>query len=84
MGEEYVVNESHILSLKMTKSGKNGDKHQTINGVRYFKDDIVDICVTDYLKLPNYLKETLKGTGYLLNLMNKNRIRSVYFRLLAR
>ena len=60
-GEEYVVNESHILSLKMTKSGKNGDKHQTINGVRYFKDDIVDICVTDYLKLPNYLKETLKG-----------------------
>jgi len=60
-GDSYVVNESHILSLKMTKAGKKGDKHQTINGKRYFKDDIVDICIKDYLKLPKYLKECLKG-----------------------
>jgi ATP-dependent Lon protease len=60
-GDTYIVNESHILSLKMTKSGKKGDKHQTILGKRYFKDDIVDICIKDYLSLPNYIKDCLKG-----------------------
>jgi len=60
-GDDYVVNESHILSLKMTKGGKKGDKHQTILGKRYYKNDIVDICIKDYLKLPKYLKECLKG-----------------------
>ena len=60
-GDDYVVNESHILSLKMSKSGRNGDKHQTILGKRYYKNDIVDICIKDYLSLPTYLKECLKG-----------------------
>ena len=60
-GDSYTVNESHILSLKMTKSGKKGDKHQIILGKRYFKNDIVDICIKDYLKLPKYIKECLKG-----------------------
>ena len=60
-GDDYVVNESHILSLKMTKAGKKGDKHQTILGKRYYKNDIVDICIKDYLSLPKYLKECLKG-----------------------
>ena len=60
-GDDYVVNESHILSLKMTKAGRNGDKHQTILGKRYYKNDIVDICIKDYLELPKYLKECLKG-----------------------
>jgi hypothetical protein len=45
----------------MTKAGKKGDKHQTILGKRYFKNDIVDICIKDYLSLPKYLKECLKG-----------------------
>jgi uncharacterized protein YlzI (FlbEa/FlbD family) len=60
-GDSYTVNESHILSLKMTKAGKKGDKHQTILGKRYFKNDVVDICIKDYLTLPKYLKECLKG-----------------------
>ena len=60
-GDDYIVNESHILSLKMTKSGKKGDKHQMILGKRYFKNDIVDICIKDYLSLPKYLQECLKG-----------------------
>ena len=60
-GDDYTVNESHILSLKMTKAGKKGDKHQTILGKRYFKNDIVDICIKDYLSLPKYLQECLKG-----------------------
>ena len=60
-GDDYTVNESHILSLKMTKAGKKGDKHQMILGQRYFKNDIVDICIRDYLSLPKYLQECLKG-----------------------
>jgi ATP-dependent Lon protease len=59
-GDDYIVNESHILSLKMTKSGKK-NKHQTILGRRYYKNDIVDICINDYLSLPKYLQESLKG-----------------------
>ncbi|RZD39832.1 MAG: hypothetical protein CXT73_07215, partial [Methanobacteriota archaeon] len=60
-GDDYTVNESHILSLTMSKAGKKGDKHQTILGNRYFKNDIVDICIKDYLEIPKYLKECLKG-----------------------
>lgn len=60
-GDGYIVNESHILSLKMTKAGKKRDKHQMILGRRYFKNDIVDISIKDYLSLPLYLKECLKG-----------------------
>jgi ATP-dependent Lon protease len=60
-GDNYIVNESHILSLKMTKSGKKGYKHQTILGEIYLKDDIIDICIKDYLKLPKYIKDYLKG-----------------------
>jgi hypothetical protein len=60
-GEDYVVNESHILSLKMTKPRSKGGKYQTIIGKRYYKNDIVDICIKDYLSLPKYLKGCLKG-----------------------
>jgi hypothetical protein len=60
-GDDYIVNESHILSLKMTKSHQKGDKHQTIMGKRYYKNDIIDICIRDYLTLPKYLKDCLKG-----------------------
>lgn len=50
-GDSYTVNESHILSLRcsFTKG-------------RYTKNQIVDICVRDYLKLPKYIKKNmLKG-----------------------
>jgi len=60
-GDDYVVNESHILSLKMTKPQTKGDRHQTILGRRYYKNDIVDICVRDYLSIPKYLQDCLKG-----------------------
>ena len=60
-GDDYVVNESHILSLKMTKPNRNGDKHKTIMGKRYYKNDIVDICIKDFLSLPPSLKDCLKG-----------------------
>ena len=70
-GDDYIVNESHILSLKMTKAGKKGDKHQMILGRRYFKNDIVDICIKDYLSLPKYLQECLKGYKVGLDFVEK-------------
>ena len=50
-GDSYTVNESHILSLRCSfTKGK------------YKKNQIIDICVKDYLQLPKYIKETmLKG-----------------------
>jgi Type III restriction enzyme, res subunit/Hom_end-associated Hint len=48
-GEPYVVNESHILSLKKSTN----KKHQ--NG------QVVDICVRDYLKMPPGPRADLKG-----------------------
>ena len=66
-GDSYIVNESHILSLKMSKSGKKGNKHQTIMGKRFVKDDIIDICIKDYLNLPKYIKDCLKGYKVGLN-----------------
>lgn len=51
-GDSYVVNESHILSLKIS-STKN------YSGVK--KGEVVDICVRDYLKLSNSKKTCLKG-----------------------
>jgi superfamily II DNA or RNA helicase len=46
-GEKYTVNRSHILSLKWGTIEKG-----KINGVIYTKNDIMDISVDDYLKLP--------------------------------
>ena len=50
-GDSYTVNESHILSLRCSfTKGK------------YKKNQIVDICVKDYLKLPKDIKKNmLKG-----------------------
>ena len=71
-GDDYTVNESHILSLKMTKAGKKGDKHQTILGRRYYKNDILDICIKDYLELPKYLQECLKGYKVGIEFLEKD------------
>lgn len=65
-GEDYIVNESHILSLKLSCTQKSGSTGKTnefriINGQRYRKDDIVDISVRDYLLLSGSIKAKLKG-----------------------
>jgi superfamily II DNA or RNA helicase len=58
-GDSYVVNESHILSLKITRmgckfvSGPNGEK--------YSPGDIVNICLTDYLRASKTFKHVAKG-----------------------
>jgi len=66
--DTYVVNESHILSLKISKVYNT---HVTILGKKYLKDDIIDICIKDYLTLPQYLKKCLKGYKVELNFQEK-------------
>jgi len=51
-GDPYIVNESHILSLKVSKTNQYHGKQ---NG------DVVDLQLRDYLSLPKYHKESLKG-----------------------
>ena len=46
-GDKYTVNRSHILSLKW-----GTERLENMNGTKYHKDDIIDISVNDYLKLP--------------------------------
>ena len=59
-GDDYIVNESHILSLKLTKMNKN-NTYAYINNKKYKKYDIVDISILDYLNLSNSSKSRLKG-----------------------
>jgi ATP-dependent Lon protease len=65
-GDDYIVNESHILSLKMTTTLK------TILGKKYYKNDIVDICIKDYIGLSKYLKSCLKGYKVNVDFPEKN------------
>ncbi len=57
-GDSYVVNDAHILSLRLTGGQKNT---LVVNGVRYRGGDIVNIEVLDYLKLSQKAKHMLKG-----------------------
>lgn len=59
-GDDYVVNESHILSLKLS-SMQSKNKNRNINGQIYKKYDVVDIPLMDYCKLSNGQKHSLKG-----------------------
>jgi DNA polymerase III delta prime subunit len=62
-GIEYVVNESHILSLIMMKDkedNRNGDIMDR-NGHMYKTGDIVDISVRDYNNLNSNQKRCLRG-----------------------
>ena len=54
-GDKYTINESHILSLKMS-SNYNNKKYNHLK-----KNDIYDISLVDYLNLPKGLKHVLKG-----------------------
>jgi len=55
-GDSYIVNESHILSLKQT-----GLKSKPKYPCQYGKGDIKNISVHDYLKKSNNFKHTHKG-----------------------
>jgi hypothetical protein len=59
-GDDYIVNESHILSLRLSCTG-TGCNYRYINDNKYQKNDIIDIPVKEYLKLSKNVQEKLKG-----------------------
>jgi len=56
-GDSYVVNESHILSLKVS-SGSDGLNHK---GARYKHGDVLNVCVKDYLSERNAFRHSTMG-----------------------
>ncbi len=56
-GEPYVVNKSHILSLKMTGVGEKYEKGSN----QYRKGSVHNVCVTDYLGKSKTFKHCAKG-----------------------
>lgn len=64
-GDSYTVNKSHILSLKITGLGttRHGNPKTVTagDGKVYRSDDIVDICIDDYLKSSKTFKHVAKG-----------------------
>ena len=61
-GDPYTVNESHILSLKITNTRKDGGYAvHGGNGVRYTPGSIANITVSDYLKSSITFKHCAKG-----------------------
>lgn len=62
-GDSYVVNESHILSLKITNTISKGKKTflKTPDGSRHKGGDIVNISIIDYLKSSKTFKHCSKG-----------------------
>jgi GTPase len=65
-GDDYVVNENHILSLVVSYTQKSGstkktNKYRIINEKKYEQHDVIDISVKDYLQLSKSVKLSLKG-----------------------
>lgn len=79
-GEKYTVNESHILSLKVTNIGS--DRLTVLNN-KYKSGDIVDISVKDYLTISKTAKHVLKGFRKGVNFENNNKKLSIPPRLLG-
>lgn len=60
-GMEYIVNKSHILSLKVTRIRNKKTNTLEIKGNQYRKNEVIDIPLVDYLELPKTYKLDLKG-----------------------
>lgn len=57
-GDSYVVNKSHILSLKITNGAKGG---VTCGGERFTSGDTVNVSVADYLESNRTFRHCAKG-----------------------
>lgn len=57
-GDSYIVNDEHILSLRVSGSAKNSI---IIDSKRYYGGDIINIHIKDYLALSQSQKYSLKG-----------------------
>ena len=62
-GDSYVVNESHILSLRMTRSSESTSeiKNYSYSGGRAASGAFVEISVSDYLKSSKTFRHCAKG-----------------------
>lgn len=60
-GAEYIVNKSHILSLKECGNSNTSKYKGKITSKRFTKGKIVNISVEDYLKQSNGFKHRFKG-----------------------
>ena len=72
-GDKYTINESHILSLKMS-SNYNNKKYNHPK-----KNDIYDISLVNYLNLPKGFKHVLKGYRVGLEFPHKDVTIEPYF-----
>lgn len=70
-GDDYIVNESHILSL-VVGSTRHKNKNIIINGTKYKKGEIIDISVKDYLNLSNTKKKSVIN-GYKVPIIFKEK-----------
>ena len=60
-GDPYIVNKSHILSLKSTGNTNNSKYNGKITSKRYSKGKIINISVEEYLKKSKNFKHLWKG-----------------------
>ena len=71
-GDDYVVNDNHVLSLKVVKTNTIG-RPINLMGKKLFRDDVLDIPVLDFMKLSKTTRyANLKGYKVPVRFTNKN------------
>ena len=71
-GEDYIVNENHVLSLKVVKTNRVGNKLHIL-GKAYEQGDFIDIAIKDYLSLSKTnRKANLKGLKTKIEFLEQN------------
>ena len=60
-GDDYIVNENHVLSLKIVKTNTVG-KSINLFGKKFYRGDVLDVPIQEYLKLSKTtMNANLKG-----------------------
>lgn len=77
--DSYIVNESHILSLKCTNLNNKVKYIYDVNGNKYTNGDICNISVKDYLKCSKKFKHVMKGHSAPIEFKHKDIIIPPYF-----
>jgi hypothetical protein len=71
-GYDYVVNENHVLSLKVVDTNTIG-RPLNLLGKKYNRGDFIDVSIKDYLKFSKYTrKRHLKGYKVPIDLPEKD------------
>ena len=59
-GNPFIVNKYHILTFVAMPTSVKGQRALFIDGIPYYKDELVDIAIEDYLALSKNKREQLK------------------------